>query len=507
MASLQAGVFRQAIELTWGDRSSKTFPVCGGSSLSRGRTKGLSRDIPQAAASFVLTRPTAGQREKELKIMKFTKLLCFVLATATAMPLLAATKFVNHSAAGSGNGTSWANAWPNVSSIGWSSLAAGDVVCVAGGTYSGSITTAASGASGKPITIRRATAADTTCGSGTAGWNAAYDSQVVVSGIRLASNYVTIDGAVANGISMNLSNTSGSHTSIGVNAPTTGVVLRYIEVAGPCGTTACNQNGDARSIDLNNWNGSSYDLQANMTIQYSNLHGACTVLWTAHSTNLIIEHTRFADSADSTPGNPYCHPNIIAEQDATSATFRYNEVTNWQVEGIMACPNGSCSSSWAIYGNVWHDPMGGSYPRVLESQSNSNGPYLVYNNTFVNVSFAVANTANGGSFAPGTSGRNNIYWNSPSGVVPNSDYDLCNTSCDESNGQMYTETDLFAGYASKNYQLARATDAGQTLAAPYNIDYNGNPRGQDGVWDRGAYEFNGVGNQPSPPTSLTAAPR
>ncbi len=439
--------------------------------------------------------------------MKFTRLICFVWAATAAMPLFAATKFVNHSAATTGNGTSWASAWPDVSSINWSSLAAGDVVCVAGGTYSGSIVTAASGASGKPITIRRATAADATCGSATAGWNAAYDSQVVVAGIRLGSNYVTIDGAVANGISMNLANSSGSPSSIGVSAPTAGVILRYIEVAGPCGTTACNQNGDARSIDLNHWNGSSYDLQANLTVQYSNLHGACTILWAAHSSNLIIEHTRFADSADSTPGNPNCHPNVIAEQDSTNATFRYNEVTNWQVEGIMACPNGGCNSSWAIYGNVWHDPMGGSYPRVLESQSNSNGPYLVYNNDFINISFATMNTANGGSFAAGSIGRNNIYWNSPTGSMLQSDYDLCNTACDEANGQTYTDTGLFAGYSGHNYQLARATDAGQTLPAPYNIDYNGVTRGLDGGWDRGAYEFSSGGKQPNPPTSLTASPQ
>ena len=439
--------------------------------------------------------------------MKLSKSICFILFAAAALPSWSATKFVNKAASGSGNGTSWANAWTNVSSIGWSGLAAGDVVCVAGGTYSGNLSTGKSGASGNPITIRRATAADSTCGSGTAGWSAAFDSQVAIAGINLANDYVTIDGAVPNGFTMTVANSSGSPSAVGVSAPTNGVTLRYIEVAGPCGTAACNQNGDSRSINLNSWTGSSYALQNNMTIQYSNLHGSCTILWSAHSTNLIIEHTRFADSSDSTPGNPNCHPNVIAEQDSTNATFRYNEVTNWEVEGIMACPNGGCSSSWDIYGNVWHDPMGGSYPRVLESQGNANGPYHVYNNTFVNVSYAVMSTANGGSFATGSAGANNIFWNSPSGGLPTQNYDICNSSCGETNSQTYSATDLFVNYAGHDYHLAKATTAGQTLTAPFNIDYDGNTRGADGVWDRGAYEYGGVTAKPNPPTNLTGVPK
>ena len=436
--------------------------------------------------------------------MKTSKAVWCMLLAVTAIPSWSATKFVNGSATGSNNGTSWANAWKNVSSINWGGLAAGDAVCVAGGTYSGSIVTGASGTSGSPITIRRATAADATCGSSTTGWNAAFDAQVVIAGVTLANNYVTIDGAVPNGFKIAMANVSGSPSAIGVSGPTNGVILRYIEVSGPCGTSACPQNGDARSIDLNHWNGSSYDLQNNMTIQYDNLHGSCTIIWSAHSTNLIIEHTRFADSADSTPGNPNCHPNVIAEQDSTNVTFRYNEVTNWQVEGIMACPNSGCSSSWDIYGNVFHDPMSGSYPRVLESQGNANGPYHVYNNTFVNVSYGTMTTANGGSFASGSQGRNNIYWNSPGGALPSNDYDLCSGSCGETNGQTYSATDLFTNYSGHDYHLAKATAAGQTLAAPYNIDYDGNTRGSDGVWDRGAYEFGGSTDKPNPPTNLGA---
>jgi hypothetical protein len=437
--------------------------------------------------------------------MKWSKIV-WVMMFAATIPSWSATKFVNKSATGSNNGTSWANAWTNVSSIGWSGLSAGDVVCVAGGTYSGSISTGKSGTSGNPITIRRATAADATCGSSTTGWTSAFDTQAVIGGINLGNDFVTIDGAVANGFKMNLANVSGSPSAIGVSGPTNGVIVRYTEVAGPCGTTACPQNGDARSIDLNSWNGSSYNLQNNMTIQYNNLHGACTILWSAHSINLIIEHNRFADSADSTPGNPNCHPNVIAEQDSTNVSFRYNEVTNWEVEGIMACPNGGCSSSWDIYGNFWHDPMPGSYPRVLEAQGNSNGPYHVYNNTFVNLYYICANTGNGGSFAPGTQGRNNVFWgnNFANCGLPSDDYDYSDKSLSgEANGQG-SASNIFASVSSKDFHLTTHTKPGLNLGSPYNLDYDGNPRM---TWDRGAWEFSsGTSSKPNPPTNLTGIP-
>jgi len=420
----------------------------------------------------------------------------------------ATTYFVRSGA--SGNGTSWANAWGNLNSISWSSLNAGDTVCVAGGSYSGNLNTSKSGTSGNPITVRRATPSDSTCGSNSSGWNSAYDAQVVMTGtITLSTSYVTIDGAVADGIKIVMQNPNGTnYVGIGVGAPTNFVTLRYIEVAGPCpaGQT-CNQNGDHRSISLNNWNGSSYDLQNNMTMQYMNLHGACNLLWSAHSTNMIIEHSRFADSSDETPGNPNCHPNVIAEQDSTNITFRYNEITHWEVEGIMACPSGACQSSWQIYGNLWHDPFAG-YHRILEAQSNANGPYLFYNNTVVNVTYECAGTANGGSYLAGSQSRNNLYYNSvgPCGL-PSDDYDYANKALGEANGQTGT-TDPFVNSAAKTiagYHLKAHTNPGTNLGAPYNVDFDGNPRA---TWDRGAFEFGGSSaSLPNPPAGLAAIVR
>jgi hypothetical protein len=377
-------------------------------------------------------------------------------------------------------------------------------VCVAGGSYSGGLTTGKSGAAGSPITVKRAVASDATCGASTSGWNSAYDAQVVMGGtIGLQNSYVTIDGMVPNGITVTMQNPTGSdYTGIGVGGPTTGVVLRYIEVAGPClsNFASCSQNGDHRSINLNSWNGSGYDLQDSFLFQYLNLHGSCTILWSAHSTNGIIEHSRFADS--STSNTAACHPNVIATQDSTNMTFRYNEVTNWQVEGIMTCPNGGCTSSWAIYGNLWHDPMAGSYPRILEAQGNQNGPYLFYNNTIVNNYYECAGTANGGSFASGSVSQNNIFWNStaPCGL-PSQDYDYSDAALSEPHGQGKA-ANPFVNLAGKNFHLAFDTNPGLALLSIFALDYDGNPRS---TWSRGAYEFATTGGTgPAVPTGMSA---
>ncbi len=442
--------------------------------------------------------------EKVVKRMSRPLPFALVMILAVTANLHAATYFVRSGA--SGNGTSWANAWASPGSISWSQLNAGDTVCIAGGTYTAAIKTGKSGIAGKPITIKRALASDGTCGSGTIGWSSSYDAQVVITGIFLQNDYVTIDGGVWNGITMTQKNcASGDCAPIGVGGPTNGVALRYIESAGPCGSTACNGGaGDPRNVDLNYWTGSTYALQQNFLFQYLNLHGACNNMWIANAANGIIEHSRFADSVSTSS----CHENVIIAMNSSNMTFRYNEVTNWLVEGILFCPTSACGTiSWDIYGNIWHDAATGSYPRFLATQNGTYGPFHIYNNTFVKAgSYACYSNENSGAgLATGSTAYNNLYYGNSfadCGFPMGEDYAYSDESLSETHGQGKA-SNPFDDYSAKTvagYNLTLHTNPGLSLGSPYNIDYNGNTRTN---WDRGAFEYHGS-SAPSPPQGLAA---
>lgn len=95
--------------------------------------------------------------------------------------------YVDSTASGSNNGTSWANAWQSLPAISWGSVHAGDTVYISGGstsqTYGGYLDPSNDGTSGSPITI--------TCGIG-----AGKDGIVIFDGAAGgdAFSYVALNG-------------------------------------------------------------------------------------------------------------------------------------------------------------------------------------------------------------------------------------------------------------------------------------------------------------------------
>ena len=402
--------------------------------------------------------------------------------------------YVRPGGIGLANGSSWANAW-DVTAIQWGSVAAGDTVWIAGGTYSGNIRLYDSGSNGGPVAGAGAGqnqlvyirwASDAT-NHYDAGWNIAWDAQVIVTGIGLGGQYAVVDGQVPNGIFVFLNDCPSQNCSgIGTAGPTTGLTIRYVEVSGPCGSSGCAMQGDPRSIDLNNFNGSDYDVQTNLTIQHANLHGACNGIWSAKSVNLIVEYSRIADIIETIVG---CHENVIINQN-TTGTLRFSEITNWATEGILSCPTNACNSSWDVYGNVWHDPKAtGSFPRVVATQNGVGGVYKFYNNTFVNIPFLCYSDENSGAgFGAGSAAFNNLYIGNnfaacgfPAAVAE--DYAYSDQALTETHGQGSAANPFIS---SSNFRLKFNTNAGIILAPPYNTDFDGYLRS---TWSRGAYEF------------------
>jgi hypothetical protein len=79
---------------------------------------------------------------------------------------------------GTSTGADWTNAWASLTAIDWGSIAAGDTIYVAAGTYSGELDWGTSGTSGCPVTLEAVEATDTAATSA-AGYSSSYIGQVV----------------------------------------------------------------------------------------------------------------------------------------------------------------------------------------------------------------------------------------------------------------------------------------------------------------------------------------
>ncbi|MDR3413786.1 MAG: hypothetical protein P4L87_22975 [Formivibrio sp.] len=419
---------------------------------------------------------------------------------------MATSYYVRAGAAGSSNGTSWANAWPNVSSISWSSIAPGDTIWIAGGSY-GTMTIGKSGtadtATGR-IFIKRATGA--AHGSDT-GWSAGFDSLVTVAGMTWSAlnvgSYVTVDGQVDAGILIPHGDGSGN-TSVSFDRGNSYVTLRNLDLAGPSDLHSHHHTGDDRSLDLTAWNGSSYDVIDHLTVQYVRFHGTCTAIWNMRTSNAIFEYNQIYNVFDD--NGAVCHPDVFVTSGTTNLTFRFNKIYQYEDEGIMAL-NGDNGTMY-IYGNLWYAQTN-TNARIMETQMGANGPAYFYNNTIDGISLGVM-TANGGNWAAGSQGRNNIWWNTGCNGLSDTDYDFTSSGSCSGTHSIHSGSNPFGDLLNHDYSLISTVGStfprgkGVDLGAPYDVDANGTARGASGAWDIGAYAFYVLGAAlPAPPQGVT----
>lgn len=432
-----------------------------------------------------------------------TAITVLILVTLCFSPVFteayAANWYVRSGAAG--NGTSWENAWGDVTLIAWASISPGDTIWLAGGSY-GDLTPGKSGNADTDagrIFVKRAT---TSVHGSDIGWDVSYDTQVVLSSIRWntlnTGSYLTIDGQVERGIK--IPHGSGGTAAISFDRGVSYVTLQYIETAGPGDTIGYYHTGDDRGIDITAWNGSSYEAVDYLRVRHSKIHGACTQVWNMNANNGVWEYNEIYNSTTS---GTICHPNIFVTASSSNLTFRYNRVHTYSAEGIMILNGGH--GSLYVYGNIWYN--GQIYARVLESQDGVNGPVYFYNNTMDGL-WNTWLTANGGSWASGSVASNNIYWNCNQGG-PTRSYDFCSGTCTGS-GSISNGSNPFVNLTGHDYRIVSTTgvsyprDKGTDLGAPYSADMLGVTRGGDGTWDIGAYEHNSdvVIRIPAPVTGL-----
>lgn len=440
--------------------------------------------------------------------------LVALLASFVSVPCIAANFYVSQGATGANNGADWTNAFNELSQVNWAVVNPGDTIWIAGGTYATSLTPLASGTLASPILVRRVEASDAVPVAA-AGWSASFDSQVLVTtnqGIKWSSqvpgtgSYVTIDGRIDSGIKC-VAADSDPGAGVYINTGNTGVILQYVEMAGPAGSVPYTFNGDGSALYVN----STYGTVVNLTVTYCRMHGAVNECKLLSAQGTTFDHCWFYDNLAINLAT--YHTNIVSTLASTGITvFRYNQVTNWENEGILM-QGATAEGEWDIYGNVWHDGVVAEFSRVLESQQVANGPILFYANTIVN-SWEAIREANGGSFATGSQGRNNIYWNISGYQVglPDNDYDFFDVALPvpltvEAHG-IGNGSNPFLNYIGGDYRLISTfgptypRSNGLDLPAQFGPDINGAARpGNPSPWDIGAYQ-----SVPVAPTFTTQPP-
>jgi hypothetical protein len=154
-----------------------------------------------------------------------------------------------------------------------------------------------------------------------------------------------------------------------------------------------------------------------------------------------------------------------------------------------------------IYGNIfkWTGSWGNANGAIANWSAEAvTTNVFIYNNSFVSTDAYIGIGNNSGWVA-----YNNLFYSNVRVGFANTahDYNYADVNLSEAS-DVISLSNPFVDLANDNFHLVSATTAGNSsIGATYNTDPDGNTRGTDGIWDRGAYEYGG-GAPPSAPTNL-----
>jgi hypothetical protein len=431
----------------------------------------------------------------------------------------AANWYVQPSSAGAG-GTNWNNAWSMAQlNANWSSVKPGDTVWLSGGTYTTALIPASSGTAGNPIYIKRVLATDSVP-TNSPGWKNSFDSQVVITPSASMCIYwnqvgkgswLSIDGRQDSGISCYMDSKVGGNYpgAVSVNSPggyIHDVTIKNVDMGGPSRDSGqfVYTNAYDCGFSLRPWSGGQWLSCSNWVLNNCRIHGALDLVMTMFCHDLVFDHCKFYDNNDSGATTTVGHANMYECNNCYNLTFRYCDFSRWMCEGFR--PYGAVYNVY-IYGCFFHDAINnsGANPGCVEPDSSAKGwgPIYFYNNTVENVFTVWRGTMTVAPPTTNSQARNNLYWNaSESTPITDSDYTYANASTAGAHSINGKGATPFVNAAATNYQIVATVaanypkDKGQALSAisgqTLNLDMNGYPRGADGAWDIGAYEYGSI---------------
>lgn len=439
-----------------------------------------------------------------MRTMKTWILLLLVLCAITAN---AANRYVRPGATGNGTGTDWINAYPALPTA----LVRGDTYYLADGHY-GASTFADTNSGTAVITIKKATETD----HGTdLGWSVSHgDGQAVFTGWDVHTDYYVFDGQRRNADWQ-----TGSTSQYGIRVATSrGPTIRLDNGSGAGGDNLTFRYIDVEAGGRDTGFGDSvvYGLTGNshVTFEYSALHDSSGVIFLMRGNwrNLKVDHSYMARNTST----PAIHGELLSMTDSTDVVWSNNVMEDIEGTGFIVGINGGVAQNWRIFGNVFvhsaayaadtgrkpgHNFGVSGVVFIANDSSNDNtgNNILFYNNTMVNIQGLWSGVII--QKGAGNEVRNNIWYgsvrtnNSFAGSISHNWYFNTQQDGDATPSKVVCTSacDVFVSIPGKDFRVKAPTAAGQTLAAPMNVDPLGRQRGIDGTWDRGAYEFNTSG--------------
>lgn len=459
----------------------------------------------------------------------------FVLGASLLLPELAsaACHVVRAGAPANGTGGDWSQAYAELPK----SLIRGDVYYVAAGTY-GAHTFADADSGALTIEVRSATPSDH-CSD--VGWNASYAGQAVFapksgsgSIFDFNTDYYVVNGQSRgadwkSGYGIKLDDTGKGACVADVSGGLGGkavhdITVEYVEIDGSHATAdACNEQG----VEFVN---GSHDLLFRALWNHDVGNTNFFLKGGGGAQNITIEQSWMADNYSS----PAIHgEGCSCSEGLQNFTVRDNHWVDMIGTAYMATPSGSGyktgndnNGPWYIHGNVFSATPGHHHCAVGDGvlaafDVSFSGALYFVNNTIAGINQKECGTgldSSGIQFGVGFKAgftnvfvQNNLWWN----VDQISTVTACdNTSVfcsaiawdhnayfqivdgsvknDPDTNAQVVAVDPFTGSSSSDFRLAQATSAGVTLnvaGQTLATDPVGAPRGLDGVWDRGAFEF------------------
>lgn len=192
------------------------------------------------------------------------------------------------------------------------------------------------------------------------------------------------------------------------------------------------------------------------------------MIWATDWTNSIVKNSKFEDTYGSVDGQ--------------TGWFMLGGCNNVKITGNLFFCSVDCST-----GN------NGTIAAWSQDTYQNDGIYVI-NNTFVDLTSPKFNFDHASVSDTNIEFKNNIYY-----LATGTFTDLTThahgafgggISSNGTSAQTGLTTSIFSNYAGDVFTLASATTAGDSsIGSDYETDANGLTRGEDGTWDRGAFEF------------------